>query len=48
LNKCVSWWASIVDDCDRLVTDGKVLNKQNRLRKKLRTPTKSKKIKPIL
>ena len=48
LNKCVSWWASIVDDCDRLITDGKVLNKQNRLRKKLRTPTKSKKIKPIL
>ena len=48
LNKCVSWWADIVDDCDRLVADGKVLNKQNRLRKKLRTPTKSKKIKPIL
>ena len=48
LNKCVSWWASIVDDCDRLITDGKVLNKQNRLRKKLRTPRKTKKIKPIL
>ena len=42
LNKCVSWWADIVDDCDRLVADGKVLNKQNRLRKKLRTPKKSK------
>jgi hypothetical protein len=48
LTKCVSWWASIIDDCDRLVADGKVLNKQNRLRKQLRTPTKSKKIKPIL
>jgi hypothetical protein len=48
LNKCVSWWDCIIDDCDRLVADGKVLNKQNRLRKKLRTPTKSKKIKPIL
>ena len=46
LNKCVSWWASIVDDCDRLITDGKVLNKQARLKKKLRTPRK--KIKPTL
>ena len=47
LNKCVSWWASIIDDCDRLVSEGKLLNKQNRLRKKLRTPRK-KKIKPTL
>ena len=46
LNKCVSWWASIIDDCDRLIADGKILNKQARLKKKLRSPRK--KIKPTL
>lgn len=47
MNKCVSWWAGIIDDCDRLITDGKILNKQARLRKFLKKPTK-KKIKPTL
>ena len=46
LNKCVGWWASIIDDCDRLISDGKILNKQARLKKKLRSPRK--KIKPTL
>jgi len=35
MRKCITWWGKIIEDCNRIIEDGKFLRKDKKFRKKL-------------